>query len=237
MREEFNIQVKRSRRSDLGAKKGNGNNDGEGSSDSEEYYAEMQKIKEGQKNAAKKKFVPSLKIGGLGLSSLVKGDASKTQEELDVEDQVLQNKHGLLSKQGTEPTAAPSMPQSNVQHNRFVSETTSEAYKLPPQMGSLKAVGRSTTVDSGPLQEQLFLRNKDFERTTPTQAKGQKGGHPMQNQELENVLNSISDLNVRRGESMGSSPSGTKQSNNPRTSIQILREGEVDEGKRAKILD
>ena len=86
VREEFGIQVKRSKRSDKGNKKNDGNNDGEGSSDSEEYYAEMERIKEAKKRqeqlqgakAADKKFVPSLKIGGLGLSSLVKGGGSKT---------------------------------------------------------------------------------------------------------------------------------------------------------------
>ena len=51
------------------------------------------------------------------------------------------------------------------------------------------------------------------------------------------MLNSISDLNVKRHESMVSSQSGTKQSNNLRSSIQILKESEIDEGKRAKILD
>ena len=77
--------MKRSKRSNIGAKKTNGNNDGEGSSDSEEYYAEMARRKEEKEKAAKKKFVPALKIGGLGLSSLASGHAAKTQEELDVE--------------------------------------------------------------------------------------------------------------------------------------------------------
>ena len=84
---------------------------------------------------------------------------------------MLQDKNRLLSKQGTEPNPTPSMLQ-NVQHNRFVSETTNEAYKLPGQMANLNAVGRSTAVDGLPLQEQLFKRNKDFERTTPAQDKG-----------------------------------------------------------------
>ena len=86
MREEFGIQVKRSKRSNQGGKKNDGNNDGDGSSDSEEYYAEMERIKEAKKRqeqlqgakAPDKKFVPALRIGGLGLSSLVKGDGSKT---------------------------------------------------------------------------------------------------------------------------------------------------------------
>ena len=39
----------------------------------------------------KKPFVPSLRVGGLGLSTIVK-DGGKTQEELDVENMVKGNK-------------------------------------------------------------------------------------------------------------------------------------------------
>ena len=45
------------------------------------------------KKPARKPFVPALKVGGLGLSTLVK-DGGKTQEELDVAAQVLGNKAG-----------------------------------------------------------------------------------------------------------------------------------------------
>ena len=85
-------------------------------------------------------------------------------------------------------------------------------------------------------QEQLFKKSHAFERTTPKQDQLRQEVHPLQNQELENVLNSISDLNMKRNESMLSSQSRDKQSNNPgRSSITILKGNEIDQGKRAKI--
>lgn len=57
--------------------------DGDSSSD-EEYYQELEKIKELQKQQTPVKPTFSLKLGGLGLSTLIKANG-KTQEELDVD--------------------------------------------------------------------------------------------------------------------------------------------------------
>ena len=48
--------------------------------------------------AKKKPLIPSLKVGGLGLSSIVKEDG-KTQEELDVENLVKDNKAAAAAAQ------------------------------------------------------------------------------------------------------------------------------------------
>ena len=48
-----------------------------------------------QTQANKRPLVPSLKVGGLGLSTLVK-DNGKTQEELDVEQQVNRGKQASV---------------------------------------------------------------------------------------------------------------------------------------------
>ena len=75
--------------------------------------------------------MPSLKVGNLGLSSLVKGDGTKTQEELDVEQQVLKDKQPILHKQATEPSPSP-LGLKNVQHNRFMSDApVNDPYKVP----------------------------------------------------------------------------------------------------------
>lgn len=58
-----------------------GNSD---SSSDEEYYRELEKIKELQKQKPPTKPAFSLKLGGLGFSTLIKANG-KTQEELDVD--------------------------------------------------------------------------------------------------------------------------------------------------------
>ena len=114
---------------------------------------------------ARKPFVPSLKVGGLGLSTLVK-EHGKTQEELDVENEV---------KHGKQPNpSAPSQLQD--------SEAAGGAPKQParkPFVPALKVggLGLSTLVkDGGKTQEEL-----DVESQVQSSKAGQpqaRQGHP-----------------------------------------------------------
>ena len=84
------------------------NNDGEGSSSDESYYAELARIKQRQQeeekknqgsgisapgiNAPNRRFVPKLAVKSLGLSTLMQEGQAKTQEELGVERNVQESK-------------------------------------------------------------------------------------------------------------------------------------------------
>ena len=101
------------------------NNDGEGSSDSDEsYYAELARIKAQKQaseqvsqiglNAPSKKFVPKLAVKNLGLSTLQGEGQVKTAEELHV-DQLLQESRVPVRGVMTNKMDAPALKKTATQ--------------------------------------------------------------------------------------------------------------------------